>query len=180
MKPIELVDAALERLYAEIPDMLDCKGHCWRSCGPIEMSDRERERIKERGIEIQPFSAERAARWGMNEPLHCAALTDKKLCAVYDIRPAICRMWGSSEGMECEWGCKPTRYLTQAEGYRVLAESFSIGGGDAMRAANSIADALESDEGLADALKRYSRGDRSAKPLLEQALNRLMEEGRLG
>ena len=38
--------AALDALYAELPH-LECRGLCWHSCGPIDMSHTERDRIAE-------------------------------------------------------------------------------------------------------------------------------------
>ena len=40
--------AALEALYSELPS-LECRGLCWHSCGPVDMSITERERIADLG-----------------------------------------------------------------------------------------------------------------------------------
>lgn len=97
----------IRNAYRRLPE-IECKGHCWNSCGPIDMHPAEREAIRERGVEIQPFTHERSQRWAMNEPLHCNALTDDLRCSVHDVRPLICRLWGVVKGMdmECPHGCK--------------------------------------------------------------------------
>ena len=38
--------------------------------------------------------------------LVCPYLTDKGRCSIYDLRPLICRMFGTVEGMPCPHGCK--------------------------------------------------------------------------
>jgi hypothetical protein len=48
-------DAQLAELYARIPRIPDCDGRCWTSCGPVEMSDRERQRIRAAGTRITPY-----------------------------------------------------------------------------------------------------------------------------
>ena len=97
--------AKLDRLYSELPS-LECQGKCSDSCGPLLMSRLEDRRIHQthgRGHDFDPVT------------LACILLKDGR-CTVYSIRPAICRLWGLAEGLECHYGCKPERYLTRAEG----------------------------------------------------------------
>jgi Fe-S-cluster containining protein len=119
-------DAQLAELYARIPRIPDCDGRCWTSCGPVGMSDRERQRIRAAGVRITPYEKAMAS----PERFWCDALTSEKTCAVYALRPLICRIWGAVEGMPCVYGCVPEGgYLTDAEAYRLIAESLRIGGG---------------------------------------------------
>ncbi len=120
-------DALLAELYARIPAIPDCDGRCWTSCGPIDMSDRERQRIRGAGVRITDY---RQALAGV-ERFWCDALTGDKRCAVYDLRPLICRIWGAVESMPCVYGCVPEggRYLSDMDAYRMIAESMRIGGG---------------------------------------------------
>lgn len=120
------MDAQLAELYAKIPRMTGCDGRCWTSCGPLGMSDRERQRIRAAGVRITPY--EEAV---VNvEGFWCDALTGDKRCAVYDKRPLVCRLWGAVESMPCIYGCQPEGgYLTDDEAYRLIAESLRIGGG---------------------------------------------------
>jgi Fe-S-cluster containining protein len=120
-------DSQLAELYAKVPRIPDCDGRCWTSCGPIDMSDRERQRIRAAGVRITPYDQAMASAgrfW-------CDALTGDKRCAVYELRPLICRMWGAVEGLPCVYGCVPEggRYLSDADAYRLIAESQRIGGG---------------------------------------------------
>jgi len=107
----------LDEIYAELP-RLDCQGKCAESCGPILMTPLEEERILERT----------GRRVNFGPDLTCNMLTSLERCAVYDIRPTICRLWGLVESMPCPWGCKPDRYLTDAEGHRILDRVAAIGG----------------------------------------------------
>ena len=120
-------DAALDAVYAQIPDV-GCKGLCKASCGPIEMSYRERSRIRENtGITIPP-----AAQLIKSGSLTCPALTDEGQCGAYRYRPYVCRAWGASEEMPCRWGCRPADgrpLLDAGETYRLLGAANDAGGG---------------------------------------------------
>jgi hypothetical protein len=104
-------DAALAELYAQVPSIPACDGRCWVSCGPIEMFDRERQRIRERGVKISDADVAMQS----VDTFYCEALKDGR-CMVYDIRPMICRIWGAVEDMPCPFGCVPEPgYLTADE-----------------------------------------------------------------
>lgn len=121
------MDAQLRELYDRIPKIPDCDGRCWTSCGPIGMSDREHQRIRQAGYKITPY------RQAMQhvETYRCEALSSSRQCAVYDLRPVVCRLWGAVEGMPCVYGCRPEGgYLTDVEGYWLISEAQRIGGGE--------------------------------------------------
>jgi Fe-S-cluster containining protein len=120
------MDAELQKLYDQIPAIPDCDGRCWTSCGPVGMSDRERQRIRQAGYKITPYEQAMAR----IDTFWCEALTEGKRCAVYELRPMICRLWGAVEGLPCVYGCVPEggRRLSDAEGYWLIAESRRIGG----------------------------------------------------
>jgi Fe-S-cluster containining protein len=124
------IDARLDALYAQLP-ALDCTGDCWVSCGPIDMTWREQARIREHGVKIpraDPLASIEAALAGRDAEF-CPALTRQHRCAVYDVRPLICRLWGLTESMRCPFGCQPRpRRLTDAEANALLTESMAIGG----------------------------------------------------
>lgn len=105
----------LDSLYAEMPT-LDCQGKCAESCGPIVMSRVEWERIIEK-VGAEPHGG---------ADLTCPLLTDER-CTVYSIRPTICRLWGLVESMPCPWGCKPSRVLTDVEGFAFLERAGAMG-----------------------------------------------------
>lgn len=113
--------AAIEEVYARLPE-IQCKGLCYDSCGPIAMTSVERWRIRGKArLEIRVVGLAKAANGGID--LRCSALTDNNLCSVYAIRPAICRLWGLTEALQCSYGCVPEGgYLTEVEAYTFLAD----------------------------------------------------------
>jgi Fe-S-cluster containining protein len=145
-------DAHLADLYARIPAIPDCDGRCWTSCGPIDMSDRERQRIRAAGVRITPYQEALAG----VERFHCDALTGDKRCAVYELRPLICRIWGAVEGMPCVYGCVPEggRWLSDMDAYRMIAEAERIGGGRHGDAGAADIDAAMAREGIRAEVER--------------------------
>jgi Fe-S-cluster containining protein len=124
------VDAQLQALYDQVPAIPDCDGSCWISCGPIEMADRERQRLRDAGYKITPSEQARL----QADTYWCEALTGDRRCAVYELRPMICRTWGAVEGMKCPRGCVPEGgFLTDDQGWQLLAEADRVGGHDVPR-----------------------------------------------
>ena len=117
-------DRQLEELYKRIPLIPDCDKRCWISCGPIDLADRERQRIRAAGYKITPWQ-QAVSRPGY----YCDALTEEKTCAVYRVRPVVCRLFGAVDGLRCPYGCVPEGgWLSNEEGVRLVAESMRIGG----------------------------------------------------
>lgn len=162
------VSDELQAIYDEVPDIA-CKGRCWNSCGPIDMNPEERERIRARGIEIDPFTQERAALWAADYPLHCAALDmDTKRCRVYNARPLICRLWGVTESMPCPHGCKiDGEPLTDDEAFDLIGRSMGLDTDERSRM-----DAILQDPELGPLFRRFFAGDRSVEP----DITRIMRE----
>lgn len=148
-------DEKLAALYEQVPKMLDCKGKCADSCGPIECSVRERDKIERasgRKLEVIGASPEMAHR---SDCLNCSMLTPMGLCSVYEDRPMICRLFGTTEQMRCEHGCVPERWLSDDECLDLLLESFRIGGAP-FRIPHGALDRLPT-EGLGRQLAAISR-----------------------
>lgn len=126
----ERADRELADLYAQVPE-LDCKGLCHTSCGVIECSRREHERIIETsGVRI-PTMMEFVEIDRAGEMIVCPALGPDNRCTVYDVRPMICRLWGATVPMPCPYGCKPVdggELLGEGEGYELLGDSIYVGG----------------------------------------------------
>lgn len=114
-------DAELDELYAQLPT-IECQGFCWDSCGPIDMAGAERARIARAGVNIPQGSFTR------DGPSLCPALTMLHQCSVYEIRPLICRLWGLSRRLRCNYGCKPSRQLSEPEMYELIARAYDISG----------------------------------------------------
>lgn len=116
----------LEDIYGLIP-AVDCKGLCQDSCGPIAMSVEEDRRVRERGFDI-PALLDGVAALERGEEFYCPALVGGR-CAVYDVRPAVCRLWGATESMPCPHGCTPADALTRHESHHLLRLTAEAGGG---------------------------------------------------
>jgi Fe-S-cluster containining protein len=115
------VAAALEAIYAELPS-IDCRRLCHPACGPIVMSRAE-------GARIASVAGEREAA----DDLVCPYLERASgLCGVYELRPLICRLWGATESLRCEWGCEPSAALSDAEVKRLIERVLALSDGDSV------------------------------------------------
>ena len=127
MPPNHETDAKLQALYDQVPVISSCKGRCWLSCGPMDMSDRERTRIKAAGFKITPGRIAKQ----QADTFWCEALGPDGRCAVYDLRPMVCRLWGTIQSMACPHGCVPDGgFLPEAGGLRLLIAAQNTGGCD--------------------------------------------------
>jgi Fe-S-cluster containining protein len=112
----ERVDAELEALYAQVPDV-GCRGLCVDACGPIDGGHRERVRMARAGVRL-PTLAEAVRRMASTpDNYECPALVDGR-CSTYGARPMVCRIWAASEDLPCPYGCRPVDgrpLLTSAE-----------------------------------------------------------------
>lgn len=169
----------VRRIYQELPEV-DCKGLCWNACGPIDMSDAEREQIRTKyDVEIEPFTQERSQRWAAGERLYCTALSfgarDGQMgCAIYEDRPAICRLWGAGEGeMACPHGCDVSSRLTNEQIMQIVVRVMAAGGAPGLRdgAVDEMSEILKDPE-LSGLFSRYLNGDRSAERRLQEALTK--------
>ena len=166
----------LKALYDKLPTVA-CKGLCWNSCGPIDMSTAERERITDLGVDIPLFDPERAAAWAAGEKLYCPALKfgtrDGGVgCSVYEARPLICRAWGVGTGeMACPHGCETSDTLEYEDLMRLLMESFEIGGHPEYgEGVEEEAMRMLEDPEIGPLWKRAMQGDQSARMELEELL----------
>lgn len=170
------MDPRLERIqeiYDSMPEIA-CKGLCANSCGPIDMSEAERERIVDLGVVIPRFTGEAARRWANDEPLHCPALNRQTLkCDVYEARPFICRAWGVSASMPCPHGCTLTRELSDVETYQLMFATFQAGGHlhYSQPEMEQFLILLE-DEEVGPLMAKFIRGDRSVEGAIVAALER--------
>lgn len=109
----------LKEIYASLPTIA-CQRLCADSCGPTGMG----------GIEQKRIVAVRGGRpIGNVKPpsVICPLLDSEDNCTVYKVRPLLCRLWGVTENLPCTFGCVPQpRYLTEVEGYELMAEVIEI------------------------------------------------------
>lgn len=86
----------IEDLYKRIPAS-ECKDGCFRCCTNM----------------VQFSRSEEHAMGGYRYDGQCSHLKEGK-CSVYENRPLVCRLFGTSEILQCE-KCIPERYLTEKE-----------------------------------------------------------------
>lgn len=114
----------LEAIYASVPSV-ECKGLCGKTnCGPVRGSRVENRYVEEETggklkfpIIIKDFAVP-----------DCPHLTEEKRCSIYAARPLICRLFGvvDVDVMRCPHGCKPEKYLTDAEARQMMNEVHSL------------------------------------------------------
>ena len=104
----------IDRLYASLPH-IDCQRRCQNACGPILMSKAESDRIADR-IGRTPKDTEDT------KDLSCPMLSLMGNCTIYDIRPAICRLYGLTKLLQCQFGCTPERWLDDTEARHLLRQ----------------------------------------------------------
>lgn len=113
-------DEKLQAIYDRIPAMKNCRGLCADSCGPIECSVREAQKMeRESGRKLE-------APCGT-----CSMLTPLGRCSVYELRPVICRIFGTTRALRCQHGCEPEFWLDDTEGLAMIRDSLMIGGAPA-------------------------------------------------
>jgi hypothetical protein len=147
------LDATLDAIWARIPDA-GCKGLCQDCCGPIGMSEVERDRIHRRhGLTIRDAETKPGT-------LDCPALGSDGACQVYGDRPTVCRLWGSVEALPCPHGCTPLAgRLPDVDSTRILGETLALDGPRTRD--HSLAATLAADPDIAPLYARAMRGDRS-------------------
>lgn len=137
----------IREVYDQLPPM-ECKGQCWDSCGPIDMSPTERDQFRKRGLPVPDMIPTAGMR--------CPSLDFAGRCNAYDIRPMICRLWGVVEDMRCPHGCVPEGgHLSTVQGFTLLGEVMEAGGSDQTPNWRSMIRDILGDPGLAESLKQF-------------------------
>lgn len=112
--------AALAALYEQLPAM-QCQGLCADSCYSLAQTGLEQAYVRERtGVELGLVQT---------PPTACPALGLLNTCTVYESRPMICRLFGMTSGMRCQYGCVPEGgFLTARQFYEFLAQVADLDG----------------------------------------------------
>lgn len=110
----------VKKLWSKIPS-IKCQRKCHATCGVIIMSEAEKKMIIDR-IGHDPFIEQYIAIYSkIPGCLSCPLLKDEK-CSIYDIRPAVCRIYGAVKKMQCPHGCIPDKWLSDEKGREILSE----------------------------------------------------------
>jgi hypothetical protein len=127
----------LREIWAKVPKMVDCKGKCAMSCGPIPVSSMERSLVEERAGH-RLTTMDNPGVKNTDGLMICNMLTSAGLCSVYSIRPTICRVWGVTKSLACPLGCQPERWLTDREVLDLFAEVEALAGDHEHQAVNEM------------------------------------------
>lgn len=115
--------------YAAVPSA-NCQGKCQASCGLVPWSAAEWARIQrlkgsatpkfeQVGTMVLPMVVEGA------DGICCPLLSEfTGHCTVYKLRPILCRLWGVTESMPCEFGCTPERVVSDADAHQLIDDVF--------------------------------------------------------
>ena len=99
----------IEEIYSQIPN-INCKRKCQEACGPIMMSPLEQNRINEHlGKSIDFLSSKQ-----------CPLLSIFGNCSIYEIRPLICRIYGTVKALECPHDCLPDKWLDDTKAQKLI------------------------------------------------------------
>lgn len=118
------------------------------------MTPREDARIRAAGVVITPHR-QALKQMQATGDFACDALAADGRCSVYDLRPLICRLWGTAKELACPYGCVPEGgWLTYAQTMELLNAARRVGGDRANAVAAGVCTAtLERSPELARALE---------------------------
>ncbi len=92
----------LKELYAKVPQV-DCQ-NCGGCCGPVEVSPLEKQIItaycKEHNITVGSFFSPGRLLLALTDEYTCPMRLNGR-CAIYEVRPLICRLQGTTSGLPC-------------------------------------------------------------------------------
>lgn len=175
MPPTVNVAAAmrlLHQMYQQVPAM-DCVGRCHHACTTgINMSEAERATIAHTtGVHIPADKTSGS----------CPALGPAKTCTVYEVRPLICRLWGTTAPLQCPYGCRPKPgYLSVELMIEMMLTSMEIGGGIPRTDIADTRTVLAADPRVVPLVAAMISGNPLAAQALVSVAVELHEQGVLG
>lgn len=118
----------IREVWASIPPM-DCTGACADHCTAIAMTEAELKLMRERIPSFPSGKESLDAMYEANdrgEHYRCPALLLGR-CAVYSVRPTVCRLFGNAESLPCPHGCQRPQ-LSRAEASEIMDRAREAGG----------------------------------------------------
>jgi uncharacterized protein len=116
----------LEKLYAEIPKFKCIEG-CTDCCGPVPATRDEKRLaplLKGAVEQVENFVDESILSWCAS----CPYARPGHGCAIYNDRPLLCRLFGTSESpdLTCRHGCHSEKQFTVAQTNRLMARYLKL------------------------------------------------------
>ena len=97
----KLIEESLSDIYDKIPCSV-CEADCFRCCtNMVQFTEEELNLMR-----------------GYKFDGKCSHLVNGK-CSVYENRPFVCRIYGTSELLRCD-GCTPSEYLTEEQTLKLI------------------------------------------------------------
>ena len=111
-----------EELYAQIPDMI-CPPGCSDCCCLVRFSRYEVAQISTTRIVHALFKRFRQA-----TTQKCPYLTEDNRCNIYQVRPFVCRLFGTAdiERLRCTKGMEPEKTLSAEEAEKLINQFLLI------------------------------------------------------
>ena len=131
------VTQRLDALYGRVPTIAtSCMDGCRACCGPAPMTRTEWDRIKKanphdfeaRQMPDKTLIAVREVKLPNGKIIEMCpfVLEGSEGCGVYEDRPLMCRLFGTTFTQHCRYGCKSTPQLTRAEFQEIMEEYYAI------------------------------------------------------
>ena len=98
-----------EALYHQIPSF-QCKPGCTDCCGPIPFSKHEWDKVKNKR---------------KTKSTSCPYIANGK-CSIYQDRPLMCRLYGTTAGLACPHGCRPMALLSKGQTDKIMSEYIDL------------------------------------------------------
>lgn len=121
--------AEMDALLATVPSF-KCKPGCADCCGPIQYSRLEFYRcVKASGHSLDQVR-EQIKKNAARDDHHCPFLNRKSnQCSIYAVRPAICRIFGTTPQLRCPHGYAPeaAEMLSEERSREILAKVKELG-----------------------------------------------------
>jgi hypothetical protein len=111
-----------EELYAQIPSMT-CLSGCSNCCCIVRFSRYEVAQISTAKIIRAIFMRFRRA-----TSQQCPYLTEDNRCGIYEVRPFVCRLYGTTEieRFKCPKGMRPEKLLSPEEAEKLINKFLRI------------------------------------------------------
>jgi hypothetical protein len=121
--------ARIDALLATIPSF-KCKAGCADCCGPVQLSRLEYYRcVKASGRSAEDVRQHMEK--NIKQKIYRCPLLDLKTnrCSVYQVRPAICRVFGTTKDLPCPHGYAPEteQMLSEERAREILAQVEELG-----------------------------------------------------
>lgn len=121
--------ARIDAILATIPSF-KCKPGCADCCGPVQLTRLEYHRcVKASGRTAQDVRQQMEKNIKRNI-YKCPLLNAKtNQCSVYEVRPAICRIFGTTKELSCPHGYapEPEQMLSEERAREILAQVEELG-----------------------------------------------------